>query len=432
MATTTINDDSTTKKKSKKEDRKKNKHEKKEKKDRKSKERRRNDDECGEGHDGAHSHHDDSDNDVTSPGKRRKVTQEAVDEGADVKADSGKLSDEKAGDNAGESLAANSTAVAPESATTDSKTRNPKRERRQQLMAQLPARDKDGIAYTKLQLRRMRKRLERGLDPIETPREAADRARQEAEMRREEQAEWAGLLYQGSKEEEEAHSANGDEEDDDEGGEEEDGDGSDKESSSSPSNVKVVSRSDSTPAAASSHAAHDGGSGSAAKKRRDKPVPPDYVCLACQNRHQPRHWIYDCVEKVTMRGTNQVSRKHGKGAQNPKNKVFVSGLPFDATTKSVTDWFAQKCGTVATVKVLTFDDSKRCRGQAFVAFETAEAVRAALLLTGTVMTSDGTAKGTRNSSSSGKNDKGLKLKVTKALHRAATKAATSKEEKPEA
>jgi RNA recognition motif. (a.k.a. RRM, RBD, or RNP domain) len=429
MATTTT-DDSTTKTSKKEEKKRKNKHDKKEKKDRKSKERRRNDDEAGDGPDFTDPPNDNNDV-MTSRGKRRKVTQEVADDGADVKANPGKSAGRKFGDSAAGRPAAGgniAAAVAPDSAKDDSpdataSRQSSKRERRKQLVAQLPSRDEDGIAYTKLQLRRMRKRVERGLDPIETPREAADRARREAEMRREEQAEWAGLLHQGNQEDEKDQSENGDGKGD-EDGEEEDQEESDKESNSSPSS-KMVSGSDSAPAA-TSHRAPQGDGGVAAKKRRDKPVPPDYVCLACQNRHQPRHWIYDCAEKVTMRGTNQVSKKHGKGAQNPKNKVFVSGLPFDATTKSVTDWFAHKCGAVATVKVLTFDDSKRCRGQAFVAFESAEAVRAALSLTGTVMKGEGKAK----DADASKNGKQLKLKVTKALHRAATKS-TTKAEKAE-
>jgi hypothetical protein len=57
-----------------------------------------------------------------------------------------------------------------------------------------------------------------------------------------------------------------------------------------------------------------------------KPVPDDYTCAACQNTVSPRHWIYDCPNK----------QKHVSASSNSNDKkVFVSGLPFDATHRSV-------------------------------------------------------------------------------------------------
>ncbi len=170
------------------------------------------------------------------------------------------------------------------------------------------------------------------------------------------------------------------------------------------------------------------------KKRREKPVPSDYVCSACRgtNNEQPRHWIYDCSYKKTMPGTNQVSRKK-RGLHDPlETKLFVSGLPFDSTVHTVTELFTPNNNmehgavvvgpVVVHCKLIQFEDTKRCKGQAFVTFATPEAAKNALKLNGTVIPSSTT---TAAASKKAKKDVGttkeLKLKITKVLNRALTK-----------
>jgi hypothetical protein len=75
-------------------------------------------------------------------------------------------------------------------------------------------------------------------------------------------------------------------------------------------------------------------------KPRSKPIPSDYVCRACKNTHKPPHWIYDCPQKATVCGTNQIAKPlRGHIEPDTQHKVFVSGLPFGVTRKAVEDFF---------------------------------------------------------------------------------------------
>lgn len=274
-----------------------------------------------------------------------------------------------------------------------------KKEKKLQLLAQLPKVDEDGISYTKIQLRRMRKRLERGLPPLLTPQEEDERRKQLALEKREEEQELAGFLYQGEGNEREEDK---EEQQEDEEEEEEVGDNNveqeehEPEESSQPSNKK---------------------------RKRNKPVPSDYVCCACQNQHSPKHWIYDCPNKVTQRGTNQVSKKL-RGIHNPdKKKVFVSGLSFDAKRSTVEKLF-EACGQLTHCKLLTFPDTGRCKGQAFLTFETEEAAHKAIRMTGTVLENvkpDDKKKKKKNKVAAPAKRTELKLKVTWLKNRTLTK-----------
>ena len=144
-----------------------------------------------------------------------------------------------------------------------------------------------------------------------------------------------------------------------------------------------------------------------------------------------------------MPGTNQVSRKK-RGLHDPlETKLFVSGLPFDTTIKDVTELFTSKimndgdtttATTTATAggplvvhcKLIKFDDTKRCKGQAFVTFATPEAAKSALKLNGTMIQSSSipaTTKSNKAKQDAGKTttSKELKLKITKVLNRTLTK-----------
>eukprot|EP00536_Pseudo-nitzschia_multiseries_P009926 jgi/Psemu1/306913/fgenesh1_kg.289_\ len=306
-----------------------------------------------------------------------------------------------------------------------------KKEEKAELMKKVPLTDEDGIAYTKFQIRQMLKRVKKGLPPVATAREIEEKRQNEARLRREEEAELAGLAStRNTNDSDDEDDNNNDEskaeeESDVDGDNDNDNDGNQNDNENDVSNDDggaICQRADDPPAGMDD--------GSAKKKaKRNKPVPSDYVCQACKNSHQPAHWIYDCPEKVTVRGTNK-KRKKERGINDPDaRKVFVSGLPFDAKVKAVEEFFAvtKNCGTVASVRLVKFEDTKRCNGQAYVAFDTDQGAQRAIALSGTTIDAS-----VMSSSSDGKKSKKkevetpvkrkeLKLKVSKVLNRRKTK-----------
>ncbi|GAX23258.1 hypothetical protein FisN_21Hh057 [Fistulifera solaris] len=271
----------------------------------------------------------------------------------------------------------------------DKEKRRARREERKQWLEKVPKVDEHGIAYTKLQLRRMAKRMARGLDPIESEAEKQERLKSEAELRREEQDELEGIIRKPIPREKE-----------DSGHEAEESDNEREESRDAQRNVNMAKHESIEPQ-------------TVYKNKRKKEVPEDYVCSACQNKHTPVHWIYDCPSKKTIRGTNQLSKKL-RGLHNPSaTKVFVSGLPFSMTSKELKDLFEKASGPVARAKAITFPDSGRCKGQGIVTFQDEEGARKALTaMNGKQLDVAGDSK---------KGGKQLQLKVTKVLNRKVSK-----------
>jgi nucleolin len=62
-------------------------------------------------------------------------------------------------------------------------------------------------------------------------------------------------------------------------------------------------------------------------------------------------------------------------------QVFASGLPYDLSEEALLAFFSP-CGAVASMKVPRFQDTGRLRGFAHITFSSAEAVEAALALSG--------------------------------------------------
>lgn len=282
--------------------------------------------------------------------------------------------------------------------------RKRKKEEKQALLSKVPTVDQDGIAYTKIQIKRMMKRVKRGLDPVPTEEEEREILRARKAEEKETELEMADMLFR-------KEDVNGDREDDIEdqsGDENESVDVDITDDEEEDKSKKDVS--------AARHLIK--------KKARSKPVPNDYVCSACKNAHSPAHWIYDCPDKLYQPGTNQKKKSLRGIHESSAKKVFVSGLPFDATIKSVTDYFENdlKCGKVENCKLLTFEDTKRCKGQGFITFETELAAANALKKNGTVM---------NMSSQKGQNSKGIRTKelrlgVKNVVNRALTKCSIKK------
>ncbi len=300
----------------------------------------------------------------------------------------------------------------------------------------------------------MTRRVKHGLDPI--PTEEEEREIEEREKR--ERLEEERLYLLGEKERGEDDDVEGEEKEDGSGGEEEEHESDDDESmpdelqnegeeavsgnivsddetkqqqhhqqhrdkeSKKKSSPKTQSQQSNQPANK--------------KTKRNKPVPDDYVCQACQNQIAPPHWIYDCPNKVTQRGCNQVAKKL-RGLHDPASrKVFVSGLPFDATEGSVQRFFDAKMieegssSQLVHCKLLKFEDSQRCKGQAFLTFDSDEAAKRALKLSGMIwedveeegVSTKKKGKGKKNKGEEEKKEKKeLRLKVSKVLNRFVTK-----------
>jgi len=305
-----------------------------------------------------------------------------------------------------------------------------KKEEKAELMKKIPLQNEDGIAYTKFQMRQMMKRVKRGLSPVATPKELDEKRQNEGRLRREEEAELAGLAS--------TRNQPGIDDDDDSEGEgegvdgDDDGDGNKGIYSGDKISNEEMKLSDDTNNSCIPVQPATNNDGTAKKKtKRNKTIPSDYVCQACKNRHTPAHWIYDCPDKVTVRGTNKKKKKE-RGINDPDSKkVFVSGLPFEVKAKSVDDFFSitNNCGTIASVRLIKFEDTGRCNGQAYVCFDTDDGAQRALKLSGTTLDAEALS-----SSSDGKNSKKkkkdgespvkrkeLKLKVSKVLNRRKTK-----------
>jgi hypothetical protein len=126
--------------------------------------------------------------------------------------------------------------------------------------------------------------------------------------------------------------------------------------------------------------------------RKNKPVPPGYSCKACnQSGAAGAHWIVDCPKRINKKtgevvGVKEAVVKKAKGIFEPSaNKLFVSGLSFEATKKEVTELFS-RFGLLKSLQLLTFKDSSRCNGQGFVEFaESDDARKAMAKMNGTVV-----------------------------------------------
>ncbi|KAB2572208.1 putative rna binding protein [Lasiodiplodia theobromae] len=65
------------------------------------------------------------------------------------------------------------------------------------------------------------------------------------------------------------------------------------------------------------------------------------------------------------------------GGKEPNKRVFVGNLSFDVTKESLIAHYS-KCGEIADVFMATFQDTGKCKGYAWVTFETLDAAAAAV------------------------------------------------------
>ncbi|KAL3768211.1 hypothetical protein ACHAWU_001901 [Discostella pseudostelligera] len=332
-----------------------------------------------------------------------------------------------------------------------------------QLQSQIPTHDPEtGVPYNKIQVRRMMRRVKHGLSPIPTEEEELEIRTREKRERMEEEA----LMYAERRNDDDVDASNTEDDDaadadaDDansDGGEikldeQDDASFSDESNDNNEEEDDANNDGDGKDAIDARGTTNTAAAAPPTKKaKRSKPVPPDYICQACQNKPQSSasfvpHWIYDCPVKKTQRGCNQVSKKL-RGLHDPaSHKVFVSGLPFECNEGMVKRFFEEsiknnndeKNANVAVAelvhcKLLKFEDSNRCKGQAFLTFDSEEGATTAIrVMNGSIwkeivepgMATKGkkkTAKSSSATTSEGGAKKELKLKVTKALNRFVTK-----------
>jgi RNA recognition motif-containing protein len=74
---------------------------------------------------------------------------------------------------------------------------------------------------------------------------------------------------------------------------------------------------------------------------------------------------------------NGDDKKAANGGNPPNKRVFVGNLAFDVTKDDLSQHYGQ-CGEVADIHMATFEDSGKCKGYAWVTFETVEAASSAV------------------------------------------------------
>ncbi|KAL7490138.1 hypothetical protein ACHAW6_015940 [Cyclotella cf. meneghiniana] len=307
------------------------------------------------------------------------------------------------------------------------KDKSSKKQAKAELLTKIPTHDPEGIPYSKIQLRRMKRRVKNGLNPIPTEEEEREIERRKEEEKREVDA----CLFGNDVEAEETNRY------DEDGDANQNEDGTDEEDEDSVNNrqEELHPTNDASEKTATNTNEQHQSQPPSKKTKRSKPVPPDYICQACQNKPSDNteftpHWIYDCPLKVTHRGCNAIAKRLRGLHDPPSRKVFVSGLPFDVTEGSVKRFFEENVSNgedteVIHVKLIKFEDSQRCKGQGILTFDSDEGAKAALKLNGCIWSAadasiiDKKKKGKETEKK--KDGKQLRLKISKVLNRFVTK-----------
>merc|ERR1711862_537338 len=187
------------------------------------------------------------------------------------------------------------------------KLRLKKKVEKKELLSKVPKQDVEtGRSFNKAEIRRMMKRVKRGLPAIPTKDELEEMKKEEARIKREADS----LVFKDSS----SNNDSGNEEmvektnDDPMSEEEEEND------ESNPGAIYHEESDDEIIHRDNMEEEKIASTKNNLKKNIDKndnniktkkPVPKDYVCQACQNKNLPPHWIYNCPDKVTRTGCNQ-------------------------------------------------------------------------------------------------------------------------------
>ena len=218
-------------------------------------------------------------------------------------------------------------------------SREEKKKEKQAILNELPKVDENGISYTKMEIRRMMKRVKKGLSALPSDQEKRELAKHKIK----EEEEWQALMYDEGLKRESVKEVDTD----DDGNDQDDNDQDDND--------------------------QDG-----------KGEPPKGLNSNSQ---------YQNDGELPMSDTNEQSKVNLGTDGDSKNKVFVSGMPFGVTHAAIEAFFrkavvdkhtqtSSKKDKLVTCKIVRFADSGKCRGQAYVAFATEELAQKALKLDG--------------------------------------------------
>lgn len=314
----------------------------------------------------------------------------------------------------------------------DVKKKKSDKKEKKELLSQLPTHNTEtGKLYNKAQKRRMLKRIKRGLSPVPTKAELDEIRKEESKIRKD-----FALIYQDGDENRDDKSSvdalvddNNDNDDDDEemedirnvvSEEDEDKEAVKLDDKNEVDNDNMINKDKNINMnkSESTKSTNIVPKQSATKKA----VPSNYVCQACQNKNSPLHWIYNCPDKISKEGCNQVK----KGTYSP-NKIYISGLPFDITTKELRMYLKSKSYNndnsstinvdgkfIRYCKLLTFKDSQRCNGQAEIIFQNEDITNKILKLHGTVLDLDDIILNDNKKESTSKRRNMLTLSIKKA------------------
>lgn len=104
----------------------------------------------------------------------------------------------------------------------------------------------------------------------------------------------------------------------------------------------------------------------------EKPLPPNYTCNACGA--VDKHAIYNCPIKIPLK-----KKKKAESELPPQScTVYIDGLPFDTDIQKLTEFLTEHNSSTGIkqprgIHIVPFDDNpKKCKGVAFVTYDTAE------------------------------------------------------------
>lgn len=127
------------------------------------------------------------------------------------------------------------------------------------------------------------------------------------------------------------------------------------------------------------------------QKKKSKPLPDGYVCRACGVIDS--HAIYDCPLKISKKKEKKPTTKDIVAAQIETvtdcslKKLYVSGLPFSTTSKSLVKMLMDAGAIKITEKDVTIipfpDNPRKCKGVALVKNVTDDDANECIKLSGT-------------------------------------------------
>lgn len=118
-----------------------------------------------------------------------------------------------------------------------------------------------------------------------------------------------------------------------------------------------------------------------------KELPSGYICKACGSSE---HAIYECPNKISKKKESKTNNdtiiksersnklKSPSTIQKEDRKLIITGLPFDTNKQKLQSILSEYECETTFIHLVTFSDSHKCKGIAFVTMKTNECVNKAL------------------------------------------------------